>query len=193
MGVQRTFVSLPSPTMPRAGHGSYPCQGLWWTPEGGSPTTALIASHYNIDFAEHYLAEPLAERGYGFLGLPRYGETKLMNILFTRELARRLGPSGITALSVHPGVVRTGLQRYLSDTRSPASWPAPTGRASFAAPRPAPPASCGRQRRTCPETARPSPTPQWPNDLLAPHAADVHAAKATWTMTEQLTGEHFPG
>src|SRR5215211_4262678 len=54
--------------MPRAGHGSYPCQGLWWTREGDTPTTALIASHYNIDFAEHYLAEPLAERGIGFLG-----------------------------------------------------------------------------------------------------------------------------
>lgn len=68
MGVQRTFVSLPSPTMPRAGHGSYPCQGLWWTPDGGTPTTALIATHYNVDFAEHYLAALLAERGYGFLG-----------------------------------------------------------------------------------------------------------------------------
>jgi len=68
VGVQRTFVSLPSPTMPRAGHGSFPCQGLWWTPDGGPPATALIASHYNIDFAEHYLAEPLAERSYGFLG-----------------------------------------------------------------------------------------------------------------------------
>jgi pimeloyl-ACP methyl ester carboxylesterase len=54
--------------MPRAGHGSHPCQGLWWTPEGDTPTTALIASHYNIDFAEHYLAEPMAERGFGFLG-----------------------------------------------------------------------------------------------------------------------------
>ena len=55
--------------MPRAGHGSFPCQGLWWTPSSGkAPATALIASHYNIDFAEHYLAEPLAERGFGFLG-----------------------------------------------------------------------------------------------------------------------------
>ena len=69
MGVQRSFVSLPSPTMSRAGHGSYPCQGLWWTPSSRkAPATALIASHYNIDFAEHYLAEPLAERGFGFLG-----------------------------------------------------------------------------------------------------------------------------
>jgi pimeloyl-ACP methyl ester carboxylesterase len=28
----------------------------------------VIATHYDIDFAEHYLAEPLAARGLGFLG-----------------------------------------------------------------------------------------------------------------------------
>jgi pimeloyl-ACP methyl ester carboxylesterase len=28
----------------------------------------VIATHYDVDFAEHYLAEPLAERGIGFLG-----------------------------------------------------------------------------------------------------------------------------
>ena len=32
------------------------------------PTTAFIATHYNVDFSEHYLAEYLAARGYGFLG-----------------------------------------------------------------------------------------------------------------------------
>ena len=50
-----------------------------------------------------------ATRGYGLLGLPRYGETKLMNILFTRELARRLDGTGVTANAVHPGAVATGL------------------------------------------------------------------------------------
>jgi hypothetical protein len=29
---------------------------------------AFVATHYNIDFSEHYLADLLAERGYGFLG-----------------------------------------------------------------------------------------------------------------------------
>ncbi len=64
----RTWVSLESPTAPRAGHGSNPCQGLYWTPSGARPKTALIATHYNVDFAEHYLAEYMAQRGYGFLG-----------------------------------------------------------------------------------------------------------------------------
>jgi pimeloyl-ACP methyl ester carboxylesterase len=62
------FVGLPSPVVGRAGAGGHPCQGLYHTPAGRRPTTALIATHYNVDFSEHYLAEYMAARGYGFLG-----------------------------------------------------------------------------------------------------------------------------
>ncbi len=44
-------------------------------------------------------------RGYG--GLKVYGRSKLANILFTRELARRLAGTGVTANCLHPGVVAT--------------------------------------------------------------------------------------
>ena len=44
------------------------------------------------------------ERGYG--GFGAYRKSKLANILFTRELARRAG-AGITANSLHPGFVST--------------------------------------------------------------------------------------
>jgi pimeloyl-ACP methyl ester carboxylesterase len=37
-------------------------------PAGTRPEVAFIATHYNVDFSEHYLAEYLATRGYGFLG-----------------------------------------------------------------------------------------------------------------------------
>jgi NAD(P)-dependent dehydrogenase (short-subunit alcohol dehydrogenase family) len=50
-----------------------------------------------------------AERAYRAFG--RYGETKLANILFTRELARRLAGSGVTANCFHPGLVATGFNR----------------------------------------------------------------------------------
>ena len=51
-----------------------------------------------------------AERSYR--GFGRYGETKLANILFTAELARRLEGSGVTANSYHPGLVATGFNRH---------------------------------------------------------------------------------
>ena len=62
------FVGLPSPTARRAGAGGHPCQGLYWTRAGERPRVAVIANHYNVDFAEHYLARYFAERGVGFLG-----------------------------------------------------------------------------------------------------------------------------
>ncbi len=43
-----------------------------------------------------------------YRGFQRYGQSKLANILFTAELARRLGGSGVTANCFHPGFVATG-------------------------------------------------------------------------------------
>lgn len=48
-----------------------------------------------------------SERKYGRTRV--YGKTKLANILFTYELARRLGGTGVTANCLHPGVVATNL------------------------------------------------------------------------------------
>ncbi len=66
--IERDWVALTSPTGSRAGHGPHPCQGLYHRPAGARPRVACIATHYNVDFSEHYLGEPLAERGIGFLG-----------------------------------------------------------------------------------------------------------------------------
>jgi NAD(P)-dependent dehydrogenase (short-subunit alcohol dehydrogenase family) len=43
----------------------------------------------------------------GYSGWKAYGRSKLANILFTRELARRLGGTGVTANCLHPGFVAT--------------------------------------------------------------------------------------
>lgn len=68
MPIDRRFVSLASPTAGRNGAGFLPCQGLYHTRPGERPRTAVIATHYNVDFSEHYLAPLCAERGIGFLG-----------------------------------------------------------------------------------------------------------------------------
>jgi pimeloyl-ACP methyl ester carboxylesterase len=67
-GVIREFVGLPSPTAGRAGAGGHPCQGLYHRGVGRKPKVAMIATHYQIDFSEHYLADYIATRGIGFLG-----------------------------------------------------------------------------------------------------------------------------
>ena len=47
--------------------------------------------------------------GEGFGSFRTYANTKLCNVLFTTELARRLENSGVTINAVHPGVVRSNL------------------------------------------------------------------------------------
>jgi NAD(P)-dependent dehydrogenase (short-subunit alcohol dehydrogenase family) len=42
-----------------------------------------------------------------YSGQTAYSQSKLANVMFTNELARRLGGSGVTATCLHPGFVRT--------------------------------------------------------------------------------------
>ncbi len=42
-----------------------------------------------------------------YSGMSIYGQSKLANVLFTYELARRLAGTGVTANAVHPGMVAT--------------------------------------------------------------------------------------
>lgn len=54
-----------------------------------------------------------------WLSMRRYGQSKLANILFTKQLAKQLKnqDSKILAVSIHPGVVDTGLYEYIE------KWP----------------------------------------------------------------------
>jgi retinol dehydrogenase 12 len=58
--------------------------------------------HQSLDFSDLQMRE-------AYFGLRAYGRSKLCNILFTRELAKRLSGTGVTANCLHPGFVRTRL------------------------------------------------------------------------------------
>jgi NAD(P)-dependent dehydrogenase (short-subunit alcohol dehydrogenase family) len=46
-----------------------------------------------------------------FTGMPEYAVSKLCNVLFSAELARRVRDQGITSYSLHPGVVASDIWR----------------------------------------------------------------------------------
>lgn len=50
----------------------------------------------------------------GYRDWVAYGQSKLANLLFAKELARRLKGSGRTANAIHPGVVSTNLGRHMN-------------------------------------------------------------------------------
>jgi NAD(P)-dependent dehydrogenase (short-subunit alcohol dehydrogenase family) len=51
---------------------------------------------------------------HNYKGWQAYANSKLANVVFTYELARRLEGTGVTANCVHPGVIHTGLLRNYS-------------------------------------------------------------------------------
>src|SRR3546814_19340105 len=67
-GLDAQFIGRVSPTAPRIQAGGHPCQGIYWTEAGKRPKVAIIATHYNVDFSEHYIAPYFARQGFGFLG-----------------------------------------------------------------------------------------------------------------------------
>jgi len=63
-------------------------------------TSSTAHQGANLDFSDLQSAK-------GYSGFKVYGRSKLANILFTRELARRLAGTGVTANCLHPGFVAT--------------------------------------------------------------------------------------
>ena len=75
--------------------------------EAGAPSRIVnvaSADHSNATIAFDDLQ---GEKGYR--GAKAYSQSKLANVLFTHELARRLRGTGVTATCLHPGVVGTNL------------------------------------------------------------------------------------
>jgi retinol dehydrogenase-12 len=77
---------------------------------GARVVTVSSEAHYaapGIDFAA------LRGRTRSFAGRREYAVSKLSNVLFSQELARRLGDdgTGVTSYSLHPGVVASDIWR----------------------------------------------------------------------------------
>ena len=53
----------------------------------------------------------LRRRTRSITGMPEYAASKLCNVLFSQELARRLAGTGVTSYALHPGVVASDIWR----------------------------------------------------------------------------------
>ncbi len=116
-----------------------------------------------------------------------YGQSKLANMLFTLELARRLEGSGVTANSLHPGTVRTGYGGD-GDTRGLLAFGIKISSPFFLSP--AKGARTSVYLASSPEVAGVSGEyfvkckPRRPK----PWAQDGDAAERLWGVSEQLVG-----
>lgn len=114
-------------------------------------------------------------------GWTTYGDTKLANILFTRELAQRLGGTKATVHAFHPGYVKTGFGSNGDPTKgNSGSWLA------FAQVSPAQGAETGVFLSTADEPGRASGL-YWSSKKVRRGSArigDAGAAKL-WELTEK--------
>ncbi|GGQ03329.1 NAD(P)-dependent dehydrogenase (short-subunit alcohol dehydrogenase family) [Actinomadura coerulea] len=86
--------------------------------EKGAPSRVVVMASEAHRFSDRLDVDRMAEPGsYGPGGALRvYGRSKLLNILFAQELARRMEGSGVTANAVCPGLVATSLGRDVRGT-----------------------------------------------------------------------------
>ncbi|MYB40986.1 MAG: SDR family NAD(P)-dependent oxidoreductase [Chloroflexi bacterium] len=125
------------------------------------------------------------ERRYGMMRA--YGQAKALMIMTTNELARRLEGTGVTANSVHPGVVRTGIIRKSGNRLLSIGFDLV---ARWVLLSPERGAGYVLHLATSDEVAGVSGT-YWSKDRIeepAGDAADRAAQERAWTLSEQLAG-----
>lgn len=118
-------------------------------------------------------------------GMSVYARSKLANMLHTRELARRLDPTKVTANCVHPGAVRTRLGRDGEGSRlSELVWPL-VGRFAIT---PAQGAETSVWAATAPELEGVSGAYLVKSAVATPKktALDDEAAARLWAISEEL-------
>ncbi|XP_026164207.1 dehydrogenase/reductase SDR family member 13-like [Mastacembelus armatus] len=84
--------------------------------EGGGRVITLSSMAYqwgHLDFEALAVNRHLGTGTYSWQFFHAYCNSKLCNVLFTHELAKRLKGTNVTCYSVHPGVVHTELSRNI--------------------------------------------------------------------------------
>jgi NAD(P)-dependent dehydrogenase (short-subunit alcohol dehydrogenase family) len=122
----------------------------------------------------------------GFGALKVYGRSKLANILWTRELARRLAGTGVTANCLHPGVVAT---RFGETSRGWSGQLIRAMRPFFAAPEKG--AETTVYLASSPEVEKTTGEYFAKRKIVQPSAAarDDAAAKRLWEASEKLANQ----
>ncbi|HEU4386056.1 MAG TPA: SDR family oxidoreductase [Anaeromyxobacteraceae bacterium] len=79
---------------------------------GGRVVVLSSGAHFNSPREGIEFDNLSGEKGYQ--PWRAYGQSKMANLLFAKELARRLDGTGRTANAVHPGVIKTNLARHMN-------------------------------------------------------------------------------
>jgi retinol dehydrogenase-12 len=142
----------------------------------------------NVASASHYQAkridwDAMKQPTQTTTGMREYAVSKLSNVLFAKELARRLEGTGVTTYALHPGVVATDVWRRVP---APLRWlikkfmitPEQGAEASL---------RCATDPELASQTGRYYDTggkEREPNQL----ANDAELAKTLWTKSAEWTG-----
>ncbi len=73
-----------------------------------SAPARIVSVSSSAHFMKGLDFDDLQNKNFGMMGFGAYSASKLENVMFTYELARRLEGTGVTANVLHPGFVKSG-------------------------------------------------------------------------------------
>ncbi|MGY1615507.1 SDR family NAD(P)-dependent oxidoreductase [Geodermatophilus sp. SYSU D00691] len=128
-----------------------------------------------------------------------YGQSKTANVLFAVEAARRWADHGITVNALHPGGIRTNLQRHVTEedlarlraqmgSAAPA-WKTPEQGAATSALLAASPLVDGVGGRYFEDCDEALPHEEGTRTGVAPYALDPESAARLWDLSARMLGE----
>ncbi len=170
--------------------------------EGGPARVVSVSSRGHHQ--SPVLFDDIAFENHPYDKWEAYGQSKTANILFARELDRRLKDRGVRANAIHPGVIMTDLSRHMAeqdftDLRERAAArgaeltikPVEAGAATqvYAATAPELEGQGGVYLEDC--HIAPVDDRELTNEGVRSYALDSEAAQRLWDLSEGFVGERF--